>query len=72
MKLTLIFATIVAVSSAAAIVPDELLDKRQCSLNGFSCTSNSQCCSNNCLNVVCNNSSTGACQPKEQTNCIKK
>ncbi|KAK2050618.1 hypothetical protein LZ31DRAFT_547900 [Colletotrichum somersetense] len=70
MKLALIFATIVAVSSAAAIIPDELLDKRQCSFNGLSCGSSSECCSQNCLSVVCGDRSTATCQPKEQTHCV--
>ncbi|KAK2013709.1 hypothetical protein LZ32DRAFT_617358 [Colletotrichum eremochloae] len=49
MKLTLTIATIVAVSSAAAVTPDVPLNKRQCTLNGFSCTLSTECCSTNCF-----------------------
>ncbi|KAL6173433.1 hypothetical protein ACJQWK_00985 [Exserohilum turcicum] len=53
MKLALVLATIAAVSSAAAVIPSELLvDKRQCLLNGFSCDGRikgGNCCSGNCI-----------------------
>ncbi|KAL6173434.1 hypothetical protein ACJQWK_00985 [Exserohilum turcicum] len=74
MKLALVLATIAAVSSAAAVIPSELLvDKRQCLLNGFSCDGRikgGNCCSGNCIAVVCSNANTFACQPSDQTNCV--
>ncbi|KAA8612741.1 hypothetical protein TUN199_07754 [Pyrenophora tritici-repentis] len=73
MKLTSIVATIVAITSVAAL--PATLQERQCLLNGFPCDGGSpdqgQCCSRNCQAVVCENRSTFSCQSPTGPSCIK-
>ncbi|CAA9962751.1 hypothetical protein PTMSG1_06125 [Pyrenophora teres f. maculata] len=72
MKLTSIVATIVAITSVAAV--PATLQERQCLINGLPCDGGNpdqkQCCSGNCQTIVCGDKSTFTCQPVNSPLCI--
>ncbi|GME58322.1 hypothetical protein GTA08_BOTSDO05910 [Neofusicoccum parvum] len=72
---TLIALTLLTAFTAASPIADasaELtLKPRQCLANGLFCGSASECCSGNCMTVLCENSPEGKrCQPAG-TQCFK-
>ncbi|KAF4306679.1 hypothetical protein GTA08_BOTSDO05910 [Botryosphaeria dothidea] len=62
---------VLGVASPTADRSSELtLEPRQCLVNGLFCGSASECCSGNCITVLCQNAPEGPrCQP-EGKSCI--